>query len=238
MWVATPAVQMSLTVLHAFIYSKTPHRSSAAAAYSTAGALQSSIETRIGEKTHSNSTSEINTSSADLYGRPVPLPITTPADFSPTSIHPSPIREIQTNSNPCTQSEQMSVTNEMQLSAASTCIGVPATNIASSTDGQLSAFNIVASPSVIEASKLRSQFGFGSNHVVPSVPLPLPTSTTTSTTQPQKRSHPNKKNNPTNIAVLSKTPQGTVMQMYFGIKIAIIAESLGGIYLLLFTFII
>ena len=31
-----------------------------------------------------------------------------------------------------------------------------------------------AAPALIEASKIRSQFGFGSNHVVPSVPLPPP----------------------------------------------------------------
>jgi len=31
-----------------------------------------------------------------------------------------------------------------------------------------------AAPALIEASKIRSQFGFGSNHLVPSVPLPPP----------------------------------------------------------------
>jgi hypothetical protein len=31
-----------------------------------------------------------------------------------------------------------------------------------------------AAPALIEASKIRSQFGFGSNHLVSSVPLPPP----------------------------------------------------------------
>ena len=188
-------------------YYSFPHRTSAAEAYSNAGALMSSIGSKVANNSnnsdHSNNakTEEYATNSIEnsshsastlpkdqlhqlhqsySYGRSVPLPIPTKRE-SPSTVNENPVLSA---TNPKTVQNHQGrlnvplLPNQMTLSTivasplAKAPTFQPKQPISATKKGQTIIPVPAPTPSMLEATKKRSQFGFGGNHFVSSVPLP------------------------------------------------------------------
>jgi hypothetical protein len=199
-------------------------RSSKSAAYSSAGALMSSIGTMVAgitkdvqdalDAVNEDSTQHNSNPSSTLYARREPLPI-------PQNINPSFLsKKNQTSTSnpgrsyPSTHSKSMKRTGEAKVTSGMIQSQIPSkavlpsiplpsspslTNKVKPTTSSSTAKhhppNIISSnastPSIIEATKKRSQFGFGDNHIVPSVPQPPTALHLQSQKQPTTSSLPN-----------------------------------------------
>ena len=206
------------------------HRIGKAAAYNNAGALMSSIGTKVSEicaldpyestqstgpksnEGNGNDSSDIDTKQgvsnnlkgepsrivrvvqqppSRLYGRPIPLPIPTRAVNSPflpgssqadtqksrniplVTSAPTCIPAASIASRPSITAPTRNATRKYVPKNAS---NQPKVTLKSTYQSKLPPYRnqhaILLPPSLLEASKKRSQFGFGGNHKVPSIPLP------------------------------------------------------------------
>ena len=206
------------------------HRIGKAAAYNNAGALMSSIGTKVSEicaldpyestqstgpksnEGNGNDSSDIDTKQgvsnnlkgepsrivrvvqqppSRLYGRPIPLPIPTRAVNSPflpgssqadtqksrniplVTSAPTCIPAASIASRPSITAPTRNATRKYVPKNASY---QPKVTLKSTYQSKLPPYRnqhaILLPPSLLEASKKRSQFGFGGNHKVPSIPLP------------------------------------------------------------------
>lgn len=184
-------------------------RSSKAAAYSSAGALMSSIGTMVAGITKdvqdaldavNDDTTHNSNPSSTLYARREPLPIPQNINPSISSKEKSSISPPNTSiSYPSTHSRSLPRTgeanltsgmikNQMSSKAILPSVSLPSSTTLTSTVKQTASISVAkqqiksyptnaissntSTPSIIEATKKRSQFGFGDNHSVPSVPQP------------------------------------------------------------------
>ena len=203
---------------------------SAAAAYSSAGALMSSIGTKVesikyngGISNDRNTTTPNTTNNKNIlnaqestmtavslnpsssltaqpkqklnqlhhsysYGRSIPLPIPTKKK-SPAALKKE--EEVLTTKNSQTSLPLSQNQTELKI-AISPISKLPTLHpgrtipIAKSAYFPSSTNPSAPTPSLLEATKKRSQFGFGGNHIVPSVPLPPHQKKSTATTSRSK----------------------------------------------------
>ncbi len=102
-----------------------------------------------------------------LYGRPVPLPIPTKRKSPSSPTKRSNTKSYTTKNTPQRHQEQQQQQPKYMIQSQS--LKTQKTSIKSSV---IPVSHSAPTPSVLDATKKRSQFGFGDNHFVPSVPLP------------------------------------------------------------------